>query len=97
MIQPSRRRFLTGLASLLAAPAIVRASNLMAISPFEDWARNEITAHGSGLWLAQIYDLLIPGVRQLKSAYVCLPDQWAAVFDAKLTAPSSWEIKADLP
>lgn len=31
IIQPSRRRFITGLASLIAAPAIVRASSLMPV------------------------------------------------------------------
>lgn len=31
MIEPTRRRFITGLASLIAAPAIVRASSLMPV------------------------------------------------------------------
>ena len=36
LIVPSRRRFLIGAAlSLVAAPAIVKASNLMAIKPFD--------------------------------------------------------------
>jgi hypothetical protein len=33
LLQPSRRGFLRGVGALLAAPAIVRASSLMAISP----------------------------------------------------------------
>jgi hypothetical protein len=33
LLQPSRRGFLRGIGALLAAPAIVRASSLMAISP----------------------------------------------------------------
>lgn len=37
MIEPSRRRFITGLISLVAAPAIVRAGSLMPIKVDVDW------------------------------------------------------------
>jgi hypothetical protein len=36
MTEASRRRFLIVAASLLAAPAIVRASNIMKVRPIED-------------------------------------------------------------
>jgi hypothetical protein len=36
MTEATRRRFLIGAASLLAAPAIVRASSIMKVRPIED-------------------------------------------------------------
>ena len=45
MIQLERRRFIAGLATLLAAPAIVRASSLMAVKPWE------MTAEEAAAWL----------------------------------------------
>lgn len=36
LIQPSRRGFLTGLAGLVAAPALVKATSLMPIKPWDD-------------------------------------------------------------
>lgn len=45
MTKASRRRFLIGAASLLAAPAIVRASSIMKVRPIEDPRIAELIAH----------------------------------------------------
>lgn len=36
IIQPTRRGLITGLASLIAAPALVRASSIMPVKPWND-------------------------------------------------------------
>jgi hypothetical protein len=43
MLELGRRRFLISAASLIASPAIVRASSLM---PFRQWDLDEIAIHG---------------------------------------------------
>lgn len=45
MIVPSRRSFITGIASLIAAPALVRASSLMQIRGEPLWGRDWIAAY----------------------------------------------------
>ena len=60
IIQPtSRRGFLTGMASLFAAPAIVRAQNLMPIKvlPFEPYMLVRGTALATGDWMeVRVYE-----------------------------------------
>jgi hypothetical protein len=63
MIQ--RRSFLTGLASMLAAPAIVHAGNLMPVKSYELWLDTlwqvGINSRGSYRWVAAPgSELLIP-------------------------------------
>jgi hypothetical protein len=45
MTEASRRRFLIGAASLLAAPAIVLASSIMKVRPIKDPRIAELIAH----------------------------------------------------
>lgn len=51
LIRPTRRQFVSGVASLLCAPAIVRATNLMAIKPWHEptWVIQEIQASSDGV------------------------------------------------
>lgn len=66
-MQTDRRSLLTGLGALLCAPAIVRASSLMPIKPFEDatWAGSDLlfkcTEHMGPMWIDE---------RLLEGAYI---------------------------
>lgn len=51
MIELPRRQFLTGLASLMVAPAIVKASSLM---PVKSFIQPEIIADLTGLYVGDI-------------------------------------------
>ena len=55
----SRRGLITGLVSLVAAPAIVRASSLM---PVKAWAPYDI-ASGGITWVDEIYDVQLAVTR----------------------------------
>lgn len=61
----SRRGFLTGAVALIAAPAIVRASNLMRIVPIapEMAYYNPYAAYGGLTGFESIKHLLLPGLR----------------------------------
>jgi len=67
-----RRKLLTGLLGLVAAPAVVKATSLMPVKlvDFGDGAALKSMAHpvrtGSGVNLAQIREMLLPGLRKLE-------------------------------
>lgn len=67
-----RRKFLTGLLGLVAAPAVVKATSLMPVKlvDFGDGVALKSMAHpirtGSGVNLAQIREMLLPGLRKLE-------------------------------
>ena len=58
MIQPSRRSFIAGLACLIVAPAIVRATNLMPVKVMEPLFGSQ----NERLWLVQWGETTISGV-----------------------------------
>lgn len=55
MIQPSRRGFISGLAALIVAPAIVKASSLMPIKIYREIDLLDIgsASPNTSLWLVQ--------------------------------------------
>lgn len=63
---------------MLAAPAIVRASSLMAISPIKPYSIVPLFDMDTGLTRGAIRDLLLPGVSV--TIYPDFPRQWANVF-----------------
>ncbi len=83
LITPDRRGFLKGLGALFAAPAIVRASSLMAISPFD---LDKLYSDPFGLSHARMRDLLLPGLRGIAVDYSALERAWGNVFKFKAAA-----------
>ncbi len=90
LIMP-RRKFLTGLLGLVAAPAVVKASSLMPVRVIEPkWFLNDglplqSMAHpvrkGSGINLAQLRELLRPGLeKMIDEMYAEHPGQWKSIF-----------------
>ena len=84
-----RRKFLTGLFGLVAAPAIVKAANIMPVKvvttselytlPHRVWV-----APSSGINLAQLRELLRPGAQQMfDDLYDKRSDQWENVFASR--------------
>ena len=81
----TRRAFLTGLISFVAAPAIVRASSLMPVKMIEPEiiqigygiTRMDVARTGSGVCLTTIKDLLLPGLRNL----VLKEDKYSAMWE----------------
>jgi len=53
-MEVSRRSLITGIGCIIAAPAIVRASSLMAIKPLDDWVTVKARVLDSDFWLAEI-------------------------------------------
>ena len=76
LIMP-RRKFLTGLFGLVAAPAVVKASSLMPVKVIEpEWKytkisygfvmeRREICRVGSAINLSELRELLMPGLQKM--------------------------------
>jgi hypothetical protein len=74
LIMP-RRKFLTGLMGLVAAPAVVKAANIMPVKVITpQWFANDGTglvsmAHpvrtGGGIRLSELRDLLMPGLQKM--------------------------------
>ena len=89
LIMP-RRKFLTGLFGLVAAPAVVKAANIMPVKVITpQWFANDGTglvsmAHPvrtGGVNLAQMRELLMPGLRQMVDVmYEDRSEQWADIF-----------------
>jgi hypothetical protein len=78
-----RRKFLTGLLGLVAAPAVVKATSLMPVKlvDFGDGVALKSMAHpvrtGGGVNLAQIREMLLPGLRKLEEQlYMEQPGFW---------------------
>lgn len=64
IVQPTRRGFINGIVSLIAAPAVIRTIDLMPakiIAPTVE----EVVAVRSGVDLGAMRDLLMPGLKRL--------------------------------
>ena len=72
-----RRGFITGLATLFAAPVIVRASSLMVVKPLPLVMMRPPMA---GMDLRLIKDLLLPGLREINGKYAEIPSHWDRLF-----------------
>ena len=86
-----RRKFLTGLFGLVAAPAVVKAANIMPVRVIEpQWFAGDGTglvsmAHpvrkGSGIRLSEMREFLRPGIEQMiDDMYKSNPGQWKSIF-----------------
>jgi len=82
-----RRKFLTGLMGLFAAPAVVKASSLMPVKliDFGDGIALKSMAHpvrtGSGVCLNELREILKPGLQKLfDNMYEDRSEQWDNVF-----------------
>ena len=82
-----RRKFLTGLFGLIAAPAIVKAANIMPVKvvttselytlPHRVWV-----APSSGINLAELREILRPGAQKMfDEMYEANSAQWESVFN----------------
>ena len=89
-----RRKFLTGLFGLVAAPAIVKAANIMPVRVIEPkWFLNDglplqSMAHpvrtGGGIRLSELREILRPGVQQMfDDLYDERSLQWENVFASR--------------
>ena len=70
-----RRKFMTGLASFVAAPAIVKAANLMPVRTMPIAADEVVLGHFS-----EMQELLLPEIRRITSVYEQLPGQYKHLF-----------------
>ena len=84
-----RRKFLTGLLGLVAAPAVVKAANIM---PVKVITTNELytfpnrvwVAPSSGVNLAQIREMLRPGLEKMfDDMYAEHRERWDSVFTSE--------------
>ena len=86
-----RRKFLTGLFGLVAAPAIVKAANIMPVKVIEPkWFLNDglplqTMAHpvrkSSIIRLSELREILRPGVeKMIDEMYTEHPGQWKSIF-----------------
>jgi hypothetical protein len=79
----TRRAFLTGMVSLIASPAIVRASSLMPvkiIKPEIIQINYGIARTGGGVCLSRISELLLPGLRKIVLDDEKYTKQWEETF-----------------
>jgi len=89
LIMP-RRKFLTGLMGLVAAPAVVKVSSLMPVKSFVEpqlytFPNRVWMAPSSGVNLAQIRELLMPGLRKMvDDMYAEHPGQWKSIFAGEI-------------
>jgi len=90
LIMP-RRKFLTGLFGLVAAPAIVKAANIMPVKVVEQkWFLNDglplqTITHpartGGGIRLSELREILRPGLeKMIDEMYETNPGQWKNIF-----------------
>ena len=86
-----RRKFLTGLFGLVAAPAVVKAANIMPVKVIQPkWYLAEgpslqSMAHpiirGSAMNLSELRELLLPGLQSVvDDMYTEHPGQWKSIF-----------------
>jgi hypothetical protein len=89
-----RRKFLTGLFGLIAAPAVVKAANIMPVKVIQpkwyldDGLPLQTMAHpvraGSRINLAELREFLRPGIEQMiDDMYKSNPGQWENVFESR--------------
>lgn len=89
-----RRKFLTGLFGLVAAPAVVKAANIMPVKvikpkwylaeglPLQSMAHPVRT--GSAIHLSELCEILRPGAQQMfDDLYDKRSDQWENVFESR--------------
>jgi hypothetical protein len=88
MIELPRRSFITGLVSLLAAPAIVRASSLMPVRVLDAWHTEHVTfgpystTNVLKLRVGIIHGNAAEATRLgLGDVYSTLPKQWERLFN----------------
>lgn len=86
-----RRKFLTGLFGLVAAPAVVKAANIMPVKVIESkWYLAESPSlqsmanpiiKGSGINLSELRELLLPGAQQMvDDMYTEHHGKWKSIF-----------------
>jgi hypothetical protein len=82
-----RRKFLTGLLGIVAAPAVVKATSLMPVKlvDFGDGVALKSMAHpvrtGSGICLSELREILRPGLEKMvDDMYAENPGQWKHIF-----------------
>ena len=86
-----RRKFLTGLFSLVAAPAVVKATNIMPVKVIEpkwylsDGLHLQSMAHpvrkGSAISLSELRGILRPGIEKMfDEMYEENPGRWKSIF-----------------
>jgi hypothetical protein len=89
-----RRKFLTGLFGLVAAPAIVKAANIMPVKVIEpkwflhDGLSLQSMAHpvrkGSVIRLSELREILRPGAQKMfDDLYEANSAQWENVFESR--------------
>ncbi len=89
-----RRKFLTGLLGLVAAPAVVKAANIMPVRVIEpkwllsDGLPLQSMAHpvrkGSGICLVELREMLRPGLEKMfDNMYEDRSAQWENVFASR--------------
>ena len=89
-----RRKFLTGLFGLVAAPAVVKAANIMPVRVIEpkwllsDGLPLQSMAHpvrkGSGICLVELREMLRPGLEKMfDNMYEDHSAQWENVFASR--------------
>jgi hypothetical protein len=93
LIMP-RRKFLTGLFGLVAAPAIVKAANIMPVKVIQpkwylaDGLPLQSMAHpvrtGGGIRLSELREILRPGAQKMfDDLYEANSAQWENVFESR--------------
>ena len=80
-----RRKFLTGLFGLVAAPAVVKAASLMPVkaitqSELYTFPHRVWVPPNSGVNLAQLRELLMPGLRKMADDMYTEHPGWKSVF-----------------
>ena len=89
-----RRKFLTGLFGLVAAPAVVKAANIMPVKVIEpkwylaDGLPLQTMAHpvraGSAIRLSELREILRPGAQKMfDDLYEERSAQWENVFESR--------------
>ena len=89
-----RRKFLTGLFGLVAAPAVVKAANIMPVKVIEpkwylsDGLPLQTMAHpvrtSSVMSLSELREILRPGIEQMiDEMYEENPGQWKSIFESR--------------
>jgi hypothetical protein len=86
-----RRKFLTGLFGLIAAPAVVKAANIMPVKVIQpkwylaDGLPLQSMEHpvrtGGGIRLSELREILRPGLQKMvDDMYTEHPGQWKSMF-----------------
>jgi len=86
MVDLVRRRFIWGAAAtIIAAPAIVRAASLMPVKALPrglaySFAQTKEIVASNIFNLGQIRELLLPGLLEYRSSYDAIPSEWERIF-----------------